>query len=487
MQLVIKNPSKLHILDADESEIKMVKDYLSYKDKKVEEALRRAKNSFWLKQKMGDEKFQYYLDDLKLQVKKTLLFEDQDGFWTYPGLAPRIAHLMRCPVNDLVASPEGELIPWATMPYPMRPYQQGAYDGLISARHSHVELCTGAGKTLALLYLTKNLGLKAAIVAPSANIASQIYKLFVTHLGKKYVGMFGDGKKEIGKKFTVAIAQSVTRVEPETEEWDHFQSVEAVIIDESHMFAADTFESILMGPLSNAKRRHFFSATQERNDGRDLMLEGLIGERVYTKTLKELQAEGYLAKLNTIMFEVYATTDQRPKDVKKLNQLHFYGNRNIVDKIQSIVLEANSKGIPTLILIDEHGQEEILRQKLGNIYEYAHGKADNAKIVDNFNSGKTLCVVGTSAVSVGTDFKPVRLTINWQANQAGTKIKQGAIGRSTRLDERTGKTDCKIIDFKVVNVPTLDRHAQKRLTYYQEAGDGMLVKANGVVEKWTQI
>lgn len=476
MILAKETPSKVYIQNADSSEISMVKGLLTYQDKKVQEQIRRNKNAHWLKTKMGIEEFERMMDDLKSQVKKDLLFTDDVGIWTYPGLAERIAVTMKCQIVDNVPTIDGKLIPWAKIPHDPRYYQRQAVDALKGVRHGHVEIGTGGGKSLALLWLAKEMGLRTAIIAPSENIASQLLSLFTESFGSKYVGMFGGGKKQIGKMFTICIAQSVTRIQPETEEWEFFQTVEAMLIDESHQFAADTFESILMGPLQSATYRYFFSATQERNDGRDLMLEGLIGKCVYTKTVSELQAEGYLAKLSTLIFDVESDSRLKPKDPKKINQIHFYDNSSIIKAIGMLVANAMQEGMPTLILIDEHKQEEILREKLGAVYEYAHGKSDNKKIVEDFNSGKTLIVVGTSAVSIGTDFKPVRLTINWQGNQAGTKVKQGPIGRSTRMDARTGKTDCRIVDFRVTNIPILNRHASTRMCYYGEVGPVKVIK-----------
>ena len=86
-----------------------------------------------------------------------------------------------------------------------------------------------------------------------------------------------------------------------------------------------------------------------------------------------------------------------------------------------------------------------------------------------------MCVVGTSAVSTGTNFKPVQLTINWKGNKAGTKVKQGAIGRSTRLDPGSGKTSCKIVDFRVKNVPMLNRQGTERIKFYKQVGPVSIV------------
>ena len=185
-----------------------------------------------------------------------------------------------------------------------------------------------------------------------------------------------------------------------------------------------------------------------------------------------------LAKLSTLIFDVDSGSNYSSARAVGMNQHHLYKNETILQIISAMVPDAINKGMPVIILVDEHEQERLLRNRLGNIFTYARGGTDTEKICADFNAGKIMCVVGTSAVSTGTNFKPVQLTINWKGNKAGTKVKQGAIGRSTRLDPASGKDSCRIVDFRVVNIPMLYRHANERIKFYKQVGPVHFAKVN---------
>lgn len=421
--------------------------------------------------RFGEEWVQKEIDRLTAESKKTLLMEDENGFWTYQGMADLLKrHNLISGIIDEVTAPEFKLIPWKNIPeFSLRPYQQQALDSLLQNRHSHVEIATGAGKTNVIISLLKKTGLRCVVCTPSKSIAEQIYNEASYLLGKEKVGLFGAGKKQVGKQFLISVGKSLSLVEGEAAE--EFKQYDVFIADESHSLPQQMLEKVCHGLLAHCPYRWFVSATQERNDGRDLMLEAIIGKQVFEYSIQQAQAEGYLAKIDTMIIDIESKSKYQNKDnVVKMNQEHFYKNDGIAKIISQMVNQQVKKGMPVLVLVDEHGQEELLKKRLQVEYAYACGDSDVTSICDDFNQGKILCVVGTSAVSTGTNFLPVRLTINWQANKAGTKVKQGAIGRSTRVHKETGKTSCKIVDFRVTNVPLLKRHADERAKYYEQVG-----------------
>lgn len=469
---MLESPIKLRILPSDDSQVNDLWKMLKYKDKQIEMQIRNMKKNFYLRQRYGDEWVNDRLNELNAQLWKSLLFEDSEGFWTYSGLSGRISRTFSCKTKVNVIYPEFKIIPWAQVPkYSMHYYQEKSVESMISNPHSHVELPTGSGKSFVLMNLIKKCGLKILVIAPSSSIVDQLYDDAVLFFGKKNVGLFSGTKKQFDKKIVVATAQSLVRIDERSDAYAALSSFDAFCFDESHQCPAETFERVCHGLLKNVPYRWFTSATQERNDGKDLLLEGIIGPRVYEKTIKELQEEGYLAKINTLIFDVNSTSPgYTSQSMVKMNQVHLYNNETIARKVAELTLKAVENNMPTLILVDEHDQEVLLKKFMTVHYEYAKGGSDIGKIVDDFNKGKIMCVVGTSAVSTGTNFLPVKLTICWQGNKAGTKVKQGAIGRSTRIHKESGKTEAKIVDFRIVDVPQLTRHANIRIKYYEEVG-----------------
>jgi superfamily II DNA or RNA helicase len=479
LHLILETPTTLRIHFSSPEEEEKVRSALEYRDKDVERQIANLKKNWYLSQRYGQEWVNQKLADLKKESVKSLLFSDDSGHFTMAGMKKRLAGLFPgTTFENRVEYPEFKLIPWAKVPKDeMRYYQTAAVARMLESPHSHISVATGGGKSAIILNLIKKTGLRSVVVAPSKSIAMQLYKDFVDHLGKKYVGFYGAGKKQYDKQIVIGIAQSFTRIEPESDDFIAFQDTQVLIYDESQTSPAVTFEKVCNCVFKNAQYRWFTSATQERNDGRDLILEGIIGPEVYRKDIKDLQEEGFLAKLSTLIFDVESQSSKTYDNVVKMNQEHLYRNQHIAQTVANLVNQAVENNMPTLVLVDEHSQEEMLKNYLKVEYAYARAGSDVSGIVKNFNEGKLMCVVGTSAVSTGTNFLPLKLTICWQGNRAGTKVKQGAIGRSTRIHKETGKTEAKIVDFRITNVPMLYRHANDRIKHYQAVGPVSFVKA----------
>jgi len=471
MKLILQTPVKLRIQNASEAEVMTLQNVLKYRDATVDEKIRRLKkNPFYIKQ-YGKERFHEMLADLEEELYKSLLYEDEEGYYTLPGVLSRLQREFQVEFENQVYYPDFQLIPWDRIPdFDPYDYQDKAVEGMLNSPHSHVEIATGLGKSHIAVLLVKATGLPTIISTPTIGLAKSMYNDLCRYFGKRKVGMFGGSKKEIGKDILVCVGKSLALVKDE-EKLDKFKKYQVFISDESHTLPANQFNYFCHSVLGHCPYRWFLSATQERNDGKDLLLEGIIGKNVYSMTIQEGQEKGYLAKLNTLVFDVPSySAYTNSNNTVKMNQSHFYRNNFILDIIAQMVPDALAQGLPTLILIDEHEQELALRNRIGPVYAYARGGADTDQICQDFNAGKIMCVVGTSAVSTGTNFKPVRLTINWQGGKAETKFKQGVIGRSTRIDKETGKTECKLVDFRVNNVPMLKRHGNARIKLLKEVG-----------------
>jgi superfamily II DNA or RNA helicase len=472
MKLILETPTKLRILPDSDAQLDDIRRMLKYKDRQIETQIRNMKQNFYMRQRYGDEWVDAKLAELNKELWKILVFEDDIGLWTFPGLKKRLQLNFQGDYESLVKYPSYKLTPWHQIPeHDMYYYQANSVDALLDNPHSHVELPTGSGKSLLIINLLKRTGLRTLVIAPSSSIVEQLYEDAVKYFGKKNVGMFAGAKKNYDKRIIIATAQSLVRIDDKSEAFQAFSNFDAFIFDESHTCPANTFEVVCHYLLKNVPYRWFTSATQERNDGKDLLLEGIIGPRVYEKTISELQEEGYLAKISTLILDVDSPKPgYTSKMAVKMNQVHLYENETIARTIGSMVRQAVDAGMPTLVLIDEHDQEKLLKKFMTVEYEYARSGSEINDIKDRFNEGKLMCIVGTSAISTGTNFLPVRLTVAWQANRAGTKVKQGAIGRSTRIHKETGKDSAKIVDFRIHDVPMLKRHANDRIQYYKQVG-----------------
>lgn len=466
MKFIIETPVKLRIIDPTSDDLVKLQSALTYKNTSVAYQIKMTKESA---RRYGAEWAASRVAELEADLYESLLHTDNEGYYTRPGLILYLKHrFLGIEIQNNVKYPEFKLIPWGKQPdYDPYPYQTESVERLINAKHAHIEFATGVGKSFIIQLLAKKTGLPTIVSTPSVSIARQIYDEMKHHFGSQKVGLFGNGKDEVGKHILIAISKSLSLVR-DPEDMERFKKYQVFIADESHQIATEQFSYYANEVLDHCPYRWFVSGTQERTDGSDLKLLSIIGPQVMSYSIQKGIEEGFLAKLSFMVFNIQSTSYYQTNNLVKMNQEHLYKNEKIAQTISLLAEQAVLNNMPTLILIDEHIQEQILRSYMKVDFEYASGQSDVNSICNRFNKGEIMCVVGNSAASTGTNFKPVRLTINWQANKSAVKVKQGPIGRSTRIDARTNKRDCKIVDFRVINIDTLKRHANERIKYYNE-------------------
>lgn len=464
--------------------------HLAYRDKKVEWALKKHKaGAVWFVRKYGKDAFDAKLQELKKAQDCSALFEDDRGLWTYSGLRPSIAEEFDDKVTREYDLPGAKLIPWAHVPKNKpRYYQDEAVEKLLEAANfgpAGVEMGTGLGKSFIIMMLLKRLALPSVVMAPSVSIAGQIYRDLVDHFGPSKVGFFGDGKKQFNRLFTVATGQSLTKLEPGDPAWEALSKAQVFVADESHTCPAQTLSRVCFGLCANAPYRFFFSGTQMRGDGLDLLLEGITGPIVYSMTVQEGVDQGFLSKPLFRMCWATSNVKSDSSDPNDLTRDHVYYNPELNRKAAELANKAVSvMGRPTLILVEELEQISQLLPHLRYEVRFAHGGAtkankakipsqfhdcDTTKLVEGFNAREFPILVGTSCIATGTDLRATGAMLYLRGGKSETEVKQG-VGRCTRLFP--GKEDCIVIDFGVENVDTLARHAAARKEIYRDIYPG---------------
>lgn len=479
MKLHVENPIRMRIEDGDAQRLQLA---LQYHDQRVDYELNKFKHNRWYADKYGLEAYQEKLAALKSERTKSLYMTDERGVWTYTGLAEHITKsLGYSPVSTDVTYPEAQPLPWNRDPLKPYPYQQVIIEKMLAARHCAVEVATGLGKTLCILYILRSLGLKSVVMAPSISIAGQIVNLLTHGLGKKYVGMYGNGRHDSDKLITVATAQSLAKIEKSSAPWKELSASSVFVADESHLCPASTLSKVCFGLMASAPYRFFFSGTQMRNDGLDLLLDAITGPVVYRMSVADGVAAGYLANLNFTMLKVDSDLGYFSRDANEMTRAHLYYNdsvnRKVADTINRLVGLCKYQ---VLVLVEELEQFAKLLPMLRHEAAFAHSgtgadvlpleyqKSDPDKLVARFNDGKLPILVGTSCISTGTDIKANQATVYLRGGRSEIEVMQGAVGRSTRLCPLVGKKNCHVIDVDVSNVETLHRHALARRKIYEQ-------------------
>jgi superfamily II DNA or RNA helicase len=479
--LVLESPTKLRLNDF-QGDLNELTKLLTFHDKKAEYELQRFKNATWYANKFGQEAWTEKINELKSKRVKHLVFEDSQGIWTYSGLVNLITKTFPQPVSITYKFPTVSPLVWRNDPkYPPRYYQSEAARELIKYRHAAVEIATGGGKSFLIALLIKELGLQTIVMTPSTNIAEQIYNEFIFLFGNEKVGRFFDSKKEYNKLITVATAQSLTRIAEDSKGWNALSKTKCIIGDEGHMTPAATLEKVCMGLCGSAPYRFFLSGTQMRNDGLDLSLAGIIGPIVYDLDVRACVDQGFLAKPFFRMFKVPSNSQYDSKDPLRMIKVHLYQNENVIKAAAEIANKCvYVLNRPTLIAIDEFEQFQMLLPHLRCDFRFAHGgvtdanrkfvpekyhKSDPSQLVKEFNEGKFPLIIGTSCVSIGTDFQNLKAIINLVGGKSEIQVKQ-LVGRGTRKVK--GKEDFFFIDFDIYNKPSLHRHALARKEIYKD-------------------
>lgn len=495
IKINIENPTTCFLENPSSEEVSKLMSYLTYSDTSAAFALKNLKQNRWL-QANKPETFKIRREELEKKLKTCMLqFSSiKAKYWFHPGSIPYLKNIFNFNIKNNINYPEGRKMAWKKpLPFDLYPYQKESIQKLLEIKHGCVELCTGAGKTAIILTLARELGLKTVIVTPSKSIFLEILEKFEHHLGKTNVGAYGDGKKKLGKILTVCVSKSLTMLKPGSDEYNFFATADVVIGDESHTLAAETLESVFHGVLKNVPYRFFLSGTQVRGDGKDELLESIIGEKVFSLTTKEAIEGNYICPVKFLIFETISKDTKKYKDPLKAKRNQFLYNSNIADIAAKIANSAwNQAQESTLILVEELEQIRMLKERLKVPFDYVHSaaKADAAgfgletrkvdEMVQAFNEGKIKVLIGTSCIATGTNIYPTHNTINWVGGSSEVKTKQGAVGRSVRLLEKSDyktfhkpKPYSKIYDFKVSNIPLMESHLQKRIFMYKETSDNI--------------
>lgn len=488
MKITISTPTKAFV-DCTPNELHDLRKALTYTNTSVAHQVKRHGQNFWWKNRNLDT-WQYHMDELRKDLKKCLVFEEDGRNYIRPGSIPYLTGF-ELEVENSVVYPKSKPIPWLKpLPFKLHPEQEESCSKLTEILHGNVSLCTGFGKTAAILKLCRDFGLKTVVMVPSKSIFEELLEKLEFHFGKKYIGTFGAGKKKLGKLITLCIGDSLTNVEPETEEWSFFGDTQLFIADESHDTAAETLEKVCHGVLSNSPYRFFFSATQLRNDGSGPLLQSIIGKTVCSLTTAEAVKKGYICDHD---FRIVAVESSNPSvdqaDPLAQKREHFLKNRNIANFTAKLANAMASIDKGTLVLVEELSQISMLVPLLKYPYAIAHSekrkerllelgieKVDNKESVEKFNRGEVKILIGTSCIATGTNIFPCHNLVNWVGGASPIRTKQGAVGRGVRHGHSNPwasnwieKKKCTIYDFDVEDHPTMTRHLEARMVCYKES------------------
>jgi superfamily II DNA or RNA helicase len=183
-----------------------------------------------------------------------------------------------------------------------RPYQSEALDAWWRRRgRGVVVLPTGAGKSHLAVMAIDHRRRSTLVVAPTLDLVRQWYDLLRATF-REEVGIVGGGEHEV-RPLTVTTYDSA---------YIHMEHLGArfglVVFDEVHHLPGESYAQAAR--LCLAPFRLGLTATPERTDGREALLDRLVGPLCYRKEIVDMSGD-FLADYDTVRVVVELSPDER--------------------------------------------------------------------------------------------------------------------------------------------------------------------------------
>jgi superfamily II DNA or RNA helicase len=240
-----------------------------------------------------------------------------------------------------------------------------------------------------------------------------------------------------------------------------------VLVDECASVAAQTFYNIV-GGCENANIRVGFSATPERSDGKDYLIEAAVGQPIAEIGQQELVKRGISVKPKIYVVPFRASDfDGGYKNAEDM-LINSSARNDII-----AYLARGKKGVVILFRRIEHGK--LIHGLIPNSY-YVDGQTPQGmrdKIKQDFIDGKIDCLVSSNIFDTGVNLPNMTtLILAWAGKSPHGLVQK--IGRAVRSHK--GKTGVDIFCFGEQGNSYFDKHTKIRI--------GKLVDDGYDVEIW---
>lgn len=238
-------------------------------------------------------------------VPPQFVWDERVSRWRAPALGYRdvVAHLTRSGVAfDDRARAYQSFDFRRVLEIEPRPYQTDAIrEWRKAGRRGVVILPTGAGKTFVAELAIEMTGRSTLVIVPTIDLMNQWYDLLMAGF-KAEVGLVGGGYFEVGAITVTTYASAFRFMERLGGRFG------LIVYDECHHLPSSVYR--YAAEMAIAPFRLGLTATPEREDGADAMLDHLIGPTVYRRQARDLAGE-YLSDYSLVRIEVHLTDDER--------------------------------------------------------------------------------------------------------------------------------------------------------------------------------
>ncbi|MBO8161058.1 MAG: DEAD/DEAH box helicase [Thermosipho sp. (in: Bacteria)] len=388
-----------------------------------------------------------------------------------------------------------------TVPYPkinikLRATQEEARKAYLDdTDKGMIVLPTGKGKTILAIYLAHNLRQKTLVIVHKDDLVHGWQKDIKFCFGEDFdVGLIKARSRKVGEQITIATIQTLVRLSKEEFE-ELTKTFGMVIVDECHHIGARVFDLV---NEFYANYKLGLSATPERNDGLDRVMNFYLGEIAYQFELKEGETDKdilpvkVLVKNSNIKYrpkvkvvinnkEEELFIDQIPYKQRPRISHHTIDNLVVTNKeymkmvLDDVVSEYN-KGRNLILFFTQKEHCRLYFDSLVNEYKiskekiqlyYGDATESKAEMKRKAESGEVRITIATYSIATeGTNVKAWEVAFLVSSINNGKNTEQ-AIGRIRRTKE--GKINPVLVyDYRHPYVYSINGHGRTRDMRYRK-------------------
>ncbi len=360
-----------------------------------------------------------------------------------------------------------------TTRFRLRPYQREAIDAVLRARRAGTRrlvvcLPTGSGKTVIFAELARLARRPVLVLAHRAELVQQARDKIARALQDEDAVAVEQADQVAASEARVVVA-SIRSLRPERlDRLCASHDFGLVVYDECHHAPAEDNQRVLraLGAFDAGWTGTLlgFTATTARGDGQGL--DAVFEQVVYTRSLPDMIADGYLARLRGLRIATAAdlrgvTAGRGDFDVEELAEAVDIEDRNalVARSIQELARDRRTVVFCVTVRHAIHLARAL--NALGIRAGVVHGnleKTARARVLRDLATGRLDAVTNVGVLTEGFDEPSISCVAMARPTRSEGLYAQ-CVGRGTRL--APGKTDCLVLDFvdaselDLVSLPSL--------------------------------
>lgn len=468
--------STCQLVGLSKTDYAALQDHLSYTNEQAEYSFQRVIRQIQQVNAMMDDR-NLGADKDELRKQKAMLIKKADELDKerritmvehdeFPsGLLPKVLDWLteenlEWDVNDKRIEPKRNSVKIMNkVPFPdLRYYQEQAVKNLMVDGRGIVVLPTGTGKTVTAAKMIWELGVRTLIITPNKEITKMMREVMVKFFGSGSVEVLNTKSVKVKKAIAICNIQALIKLDPSA-----LAGVDAVFIDEFHHSAAETYQQVNERHLKDVYYRIGLTATNFRNDGSDLALQGVLSEVLYEYSVQQAIKDGFLIQPEFEIIDIAIRLQET--QYQKVYREGIVENKERNEIIAEIAEKIKEEKTIILVQYKEHG--DMLKEMIPWA-EFIHGEEkDDARVqmMEDFREGELMCLIGTSVIGEGVDLPCAANLIMAGGGKARSQVIQN-IGRVLRIMD--GKEKATVYDFTDRDGGFLEEHAEERSLIYEE-------------------